>query len=79
MTPDELKVNAILAELDAKRKVAEKREYDFFFLAPAETQEMYYQYWLANCGDKAAPRFLQDYEKSKDSTPPVFLWPPVPF
>ena len=79
MTSDETKVQELLDDLKAKRDAAESALYDSFFKAPLEIQELYYQYWVDNCGAKTPPRFLQDYEKAKEPSPPVFLWPPVPF
>jgi hypothetical protein len=62
------RLTAIYAELNAKQTIAKKREYDFFFIAPLATQEMFYQYWIKNKDIKNAPQFLKDFEQKNHSS-----------
>ncbi len=65
MTNDEKIVQDILDNLNRLRTESEQAEYDFFFRAGPDVQEMYYRYWLKNKDINSAPGYLVDYEESK--------------
>ncbi len=65
MTNNEEKVKEILDNLSRLRTESEQAEYDFFFKAGPDVQEMYYQYWVKNKDMDTAPRYLVDYEEAK--------------